>query len=282
MAKLALCMGINDYPNTEMDLAGCVNDAQDWAAELARRGFEVAPLLLNERATKQAMQHAMADVIKRAVAGDTVAITFSGHGTYVFNTDVDEAEPDGYDEALCPYDVATTGEPLTDDEIHALLAQRAPGVRLLLIADSCHSGTVSRAARSPQAGAPRKRFLPMAHWLKPAQRSRAEALQATLGEAHSGGSVLAPPPDDANALDDVLMSGCQEGADNFSYDAVLAGRPVGAFTFHALKALRELPPGATYADWHRAITPEYLPSINYPQTPQLVAAGNAAQRAVLD
>ena len=282
MAKLALCMGINDYPDTDMDLQGCVNDAQDWAAELARRGFQVAPLLLDGHATKKAMQQAMADVIGRAVAGDTVAITFSGHGTYVFNTDPDESEPDGYDEALCPHDVATTGEPLTDDEIHALLAARAPGVRLLLLADSCHSGTVSRAALPPHPGAARKRFLPMENWLKPAQRARATELQATLGGSHSAGSVLAPPPDDANALDDVLLSGCQEGPENFSYDAVLAGRPNGAFTFHALKALRDLPPGASYADWHRAITPEYLPSIDFPQTPQLVAEGAAAQRPVLE
>jgi len=33
MAKLALCIGINDYPGTVNDLSGCVNDAQDWSAD---------------------------------------------------------------------------------------------------------------------------------------------------------------------------------------------------------------------------------------------------------
>lgn len=280
MSKLALCIGINDYPGTDMDLHGCVNDALDWAAELGRRGYAVTSLV-NAQATKAAMHAAMADVIGRAVAGDIVAITFSGHGTYVFNTDPAEAEPDGYDEALCPFDVATGDGPLTDDEIHALLAQRAPGVRLLLIADSCHSGTVSRAALPP-AAAPRKRFLPMAHWLKPAQRVRAAALQAALGDRHSAGSVLAPPPDDGTALDDVLLAGCQEGPDNFSYDATLDGRPNGAFTYYALKAMRDLPAGASYRDWLRAITPEYLPATAFPQTPQIVAFGTAGQRPVLE
>ena len=281
MAKLALCIGINDYPGTDMDLGGCVNDARDWAAEFTGRGYQVRQLL-NADATKQAMHAAMAALIDSAAPGDTVAITFSGHGTYVFNTDPDEDEPDGYDEALCPHDVATTGEPLTDDEIHALLARRAPGVRLLLIADSCHSGTVSRAAGPASATAPRRRFLPMANWLQPAQRARAASLQATLGANHSAGSVLAPAPDDDQALDDVLMAGCQEGPDNYSYDAVLAGRPNGAFTHYALKALHALPPGATYADWHLAITPEYLPVTAFPQTPQLVAIGAARQRPVLE
>jgi hypothetical protein len=35
MSKRALCIGINNYPGTHMDLNGCVNDANDWAAELA-------------------------------------------------------------------------------------------------------------------------------------------------------------------------------------------------------------------------------------------------------
>lgn len=281
MGKLALCMGINDYPGTDMDLQGCVNDAQDWAAELTSRGFQVR-LLLDGQASHQAMHGAMADVIGQAVAGDTVAITFSGHGTYVFNTNPDDDEPDGYDEALCPHDVATGGEPMTDDEIHGLLARRAPGVRLLLIADSCHSGTVSRAALPQRADVPRKRFLPMGNWLKPAQQARAAALQAQLGDRQSAASALTPAAGDANALDDVLLAGCQEGPDNFSYDAVLGGRPNGAFTHYALKALRELPPGATYSDWLFAITPEYLPTIAFGQTPQIVAFGDAAQRPVLE
>ena len=34
MTMRALCIGINNYPGTNMDLAGCVNDANDWADEL--------------------------------------------------------------------------------------------------------------------------------------------------------------------------------------------------------------------------------------------------------
>ena len=41
MSKRALCMGINNYPGTHMDLSGCVNDARDWAAELTVRGSAV-------------------------------------------------------------------------------------------------------------------------------------------------------------------------------------------------------------------------------------------------
>src|SRR3989304_1432528 len=44
MTKRALCIGINDYPGTGSDLAGCVNDANDWTSVLAKRGFTVQRL----------------------------------------------------------------------------------------------------------------------------------------------------------------------------------------------------------------------------------------------
>ena len=73
MAKKALCIGINNYPGTGMDLQGCVNDATDWAGVLAERGFKVASLL-DEQATKAAMLKAMSELIAKASKGDTLVI----------------------------------------------------------------------------------------------------------------------------------------------------------------------------------------------------------------
>ena len=74
MSKKALCIGINDYPGTQNDLSGCVNDANDWAATLAARGFTVTKLL-DAQATKAAMVAAMSGLISGAAKGDTVIIT---------------------------------------------------------------------------------------------------------------------------------------------------------------------------------------------------------------
>ena len=82
MTKKALCIGINDYPGTQNDLSGCVNDANDWAAALAARGFAVTKLI-DAQATKAAMVGAMSALIAGAARGDTVVITYSGHGTWV-------------------------------------------------------------------------------------------------------------------------------------------------------------------------------------------------------
>ena len=144
MAKRALCIGINNYPGTHMDLAGCVNDANAWEAELTTRGFKVTKML-DAQATKAAMVAAFKSVIGGAVKGDLVVITYSGHGTYVPDTSGDEA--DGLDEGLCPYDIKTGGGALLDDEIHGLFSGRRSGVRLVLISDSCHFRLYSRMPR---------------------------------------------------------------------------------------------------------------------------------------
>ena len=49
-------------------------------------------------------------------------------------------ETDQLDETWVLYD-----RQLLDDELYDLWCRFAPGVRILMISDSCHSGTVSRA-----------------------------------------------------------------------------------------------------------------------------------------
>ena len=275
MAKKALCIGINNYPGTHMDLQGCVNDANDWAGALSERGYAVTKLL-DAEATKAAMMQSMSNLIGKAAKNDSLVITFSGHGTYQPDTDGDEA--DGLDEALCPYDLQTNGQALTDDEIKGLFATRKSGVRIVLIADSCHSGTVTRAAKAEADADTRPRFMPMGNWLpdKLLPKNRAGKLAATVVSPLGGSPLLAAY---SRMLGDLLLAGCKEGPNNYSYDARINGRYNGAFTYYALKALKALKADGTYADWHKAII-KYLPSASYPQSPQIVGSDTARKGKV--
>ena len=275
MTRKALCIGINNYPGTHMDLQGCVNDANDWAATLTERGFAVTKLL-DAQATKAAMIAGMSDLIGKAAKDDSLIITFSGHGTYQPDTDGDEA--DGLDEALCPYDLQTLGQALTDDEIKGLFATRKAGVRIVLISDSCHSGTVTRAAAAEKDADTRPRFMPMGNWLpdKLLPKTRAGTLATTIASPLGVSPFLAGY---SRLLGDLLLSGCKEGPNNFSYDAKINGRYNGAFTYYALKALKTLKADATYADWHKAFV-KYLPSASYPQSPQIVGSDTARKGKV--
>jgi metacaspase-1 len=251
----ALCIGINDYPGTGSDLSGCVNDAQDWAEELTKRGFEVT-LMLDAEATGEAMREGMRRLLRTASSGDVVVITYSGHGTWV--RDDNDDERDGRDEALCPHDIGTNG-PLLDDELYDILCERERGVRTVMISDSCHSGTVARFAPSTRADADKVRFLPPAVFLDPEEARRAARMpRIAVGRPRHAA---------------LLMSGCTDL--EYSYDAHFDGRPNGAFTYFALKTLRELPATATYREWSAAVA-RSLPSQDYPQTPGL--DGSSTQR----
>ena len=263
MSKRALCIGINDYPGVDSDLAGCVNDARDWAKVLKERGFAVRTLI-DKQATGTAMVEAMADLVSGATPGDTVVVQYSGHGSYVPDEDGDE--PDGTDECLCPYDIRSKG-PITDDELFDLFSAKAQGVKAVMIADSCHSGTVSRFApvvtpppiKGRRASRDMVRFLPPAAFL-----SRQDTLKLGIRRAARRSS----PPGRYAAL---LIAGCQDT--EYSYDAHFNGRSNGAFTFVALQCLARLSTRATYRDWFKAIR-KVLPSQQYPQTPNLYGSSS--------
>jgi hypothetical protein len=255
--KLALCVGINDYPGVANDLYGCRNDAADWTEVLSARGFEVRTLL-DSAASGLAIRTGVADLISRARDGDAVVITYSGHGTWV--PDLNGDEPDHRDEAICPHDVATNG-PLLDDELFTLFAAAAPGVRTVLVSDSCHSGTLTRLHRPLGDDRCPSRFLAPSTFAAAVAAGPAAAVAA--GPAGGAGRRARPR---SAAL---LLAACRDT--EYSYDATFSGRPNGAFTYVALAALASLPADATYRDWLRAI-PAQLPSQNYPQTPALQAS----------
>lgn len=263
MAKSALCIGINNYPGTGSDLAGCVNDAKDWRDALEDRGFSTQ-VMLDGDATKSAMKDAISEIVTKAHSGDRVVITYSGHGSWVVDKDADE--PDQRDEVLCPHDIGQN-RPFRDDELHDIFSERERGVRVTLISDSCHSGSVARLA-PPFEGAEtnqKVRFLPPSAFLPDEDQVVA---------ARMGRPMISPKRHAA-----LLIAGCQDT--EFSYDAYFGSRPNGAFSYFALRALENLPNNATYRDWYRKIR-ERLPSQQYPQKPNLQGSNRQKDWQTLD
>ena len=139
--KKAICIGINNYPGIFNDLKGCVNDALDWSAWLQGMGFETS-IMLDSQATQQNVKAALQDLISTTNAGDVVVFTYSGHGTQVSDRNSDE--DDRYDEAICLYD----GN-VVDDDLRVILDGIHPQATLVVISDSCFSGSVTRIAPEP-------------------------------------------------------------------------------------------------------------------------------------
>ncbi|MGZ9235887.1 MAG: caspase family protein [Anaerolineales bacterium] len=232
--KKAVCIGINDYPGSFNDLNGCVNDARDWSAFLAGMGFDVS-LMLDSQATRTNVKAALRTLIDATNAGDIAVFTYSGHGTQVLDFGSDEGDP--YDEAICLHD----GN-VIDDELRSILQTIHPQATLVVISDSCFSGSVTRIAGENAI----PRFIPPA--------------VSTVGRM-ARQPFLLPEAD----MPEILISGCSDS--EYSYDAEFNGRPNGAMTALALFVIRQNP-NATYREFHASLR-ALLPSEDYPQSPQL-------------
>lgn len=133
-------------------LTACEADAWDMARICEGAGCD-SRVLPTEMATWGAVAMWISEAARQAAAGDFVCITYSGHGGQVPDTNGDEV--DGWDETWCLFD-----RELIDDELRALLTLFAPGVRVLVLSDSCHSGTMTKLA--PMTRPRRARGLPTA------------------------------------------------------------------------------------------------------------------------
>jgi hypothetical protein len=216
MAKgISIHIGLNSvdpdhYEGWDGALAACVFDAKDMHALAKKQGFSAGKPLLNEGATAKAVTGALRKAAKSLGKGDFLLLTYSGHGGQVKDTNGDE-EQDNMDETWVLYD-----RQLVDDELYDLWGAFKPGVRILVLSDSCHSGTVTRDVPSFIDGGPKRRAMPRAVGIKVEEAH--QKLYRKIQKSHKGsekakvkGTVL-------------LISGCMDN--QFSMD----GDRNGAFT----------------------------------------------------
>lgn len=146
MAKgISLHIGLNSvdsshYGGWDGELAACEYDAKDMAKLARTQGFKPTTFL-----TRSATADAVVASIQNAAAtlrtGDAFFLTYSGHGGQVPDTNDDEND-DGMDETWVLHD-----RELVDDELYTLWGSFEAGVRVTVLSDSCHSGTITRVAQ---------------------------------------------------------------------------------------------------------------------------------------
>ncbi len=119
---------------SEMALGSCKNDANAMRELADELGYD-STVYLDENATTANFIACLRSAASNLFCGDSLLISFSGHGGQVPNTSYDD-ESDLNDETLCFFD-----RMLIDDELSALLAEFREGVRVHIVFDSCHSGT---------------------------------------------------------------------------------------------------------------------------------------------
>ncbi|MDE2081062.1 MAG: caspase family protein [Burkholderiales bacterium] len=276
---LSLHIGLNSvgaaaYGGWDGPLAACEFDANDMAALAKSQGMKPT-LLLTRQATRARVLGALRSAAAALKAGDLFFLSYSGHGGQVPDTNGDE--PDHQDETWCLYD----GQ-LIDDELYLALSRFGAGVRVLVLSDSCHSGSVTRdLPPPPPPPGQRARLMPdsVGRRVYALHRAFYDGLQAEVAAAASRAWV---DPDtalaqvgaaaQASALVGrfkpavVLISGCQDNQTSMD------GDHNGAFTEQLLKVWAHGSFSGDYRSFHARIRAG-MPAT---QSPNLFALGPAA------
>jgi metacaspase-1 len=281
---VSLHLGLNavspdHYEGWDGQLVACEFDAKDMGAIAKSSGIK-SQVLLTKRATRANALAAIRAAATKLKSGDLFFLTYSGHGGQV--PDVTGEEDDKQDETWCLFD----GE-LIDDELYLELTKFAAGVRVIVLSDSCHSGTVTRAA-PPRDSAPgpsrgRSKMMPPAVALRTygAHRAFYDKLQEAV--ASEAGKAQAVDPDTALAhvavslrltsiattckASVILISGCQDNQTSMD------GDHNGAFTEQLLQVWDHGKYRGSYAKLHAAIKSR-MPAT---QSPNLFTLGPAAR-----
>jgi hypothetical protein len=247
---LSLHIGVNKidrshYAADVPDLEGCVPDALYMARLASDRGFTVLPPLLDEHAKSDAVLDALellagADAPGGPLeAGDILLLTFAGHGGQVPNDDGTRLPSESSawgtdaerDETWCLYD-----RQLIDDELFACWARFAPGVRILVVSDSCHSGSIGSrfAAEMPPVRALTDEEAQTVYAAHAALYQRLKGRYPNGRDVEVGASI-------------VVLAACQD------WEKTRDGLPNGAFTAALKRAYEATPAHPTYLHLHQAI-----------------------------
>ena len=126
-------------------------DANAMEALAQSRGFETTKLLTERGDGRRDHGRDRRARPGELEAGDIFFVTYSGHGGQVPDRN-DEDEADGSDETWLAYD-----RQIVDDELYELWAKFKPGVRIIVLSDSCHSGSVNKAITNAERSRTRSR-----------------------------------------------------------------------------------------------------------------------------
>lgn len=226
--KIAYCGGIDEYPGPN-DLDKCIADAELRHDFFVRLGFD--EVTTDENSTKKEIINSLEYMMTAAEPGDVVVWSHSGHGTQHYDSSGDEE--DYYDEAI----VCSDGQLLLDDEIREAISWAEEGVHIVVLLDTCFSGTGTRKARADLG---KRRYIPPKTPIPPNAKLRHRFLSE-------------------ESMVEILITGC--GDDEYSYE----GADYGVFTKTSDETYEW---GITYQEWWERIR-KILPSTQFPQSPKL-------------
>ena len=264
----ALLVGINEYPNPDQRLAGCVNDIKAVKEYLEQRlasdSYQLRIQTLFDRdATREGIIQGFREHLSQANSNDVVLFYYSGHGSQEENIPKEfwRFEPDRKNETLYCYDSGLpNGRHLADKELAKLISEvavKAPHICVIL--DCCHSGSgtkdpssdvVERLVPADRRPRPLDSYLVSVNELPHLYSSCSSSRSSTGWEFSQGQHILMAACEDRDKAKELTIDGKKRGI--FSYCLLETLKRPGKLTYRELwqetknAVLRKLAPGTQF------------------------------------
>ncbi len=258
MKAVSLHIGINNvdsnyYGQIVPPLSGCINDMnniRDWATSI---GYS-ANTLSNEQATRKKIQDEILRLGNLAGSDGILLISYSGHGAPLDEsqgTD-DDKEETGKDQAWVAYDGF-----LVDDLINECFCKLPENLRIVVISDSCFSGSITRVFGTPDSEFQTKRSISF------------DQVRAILNQNNQELNDIQFQSTNDPKASVILLSACTDK--QFAFES----NSQGLFTVELLKTFTELINSANKNVNYQQFLDLILQKIKDQQQPQFKTTGKA-------
>ena len=142
----SLHIGVNNTDTAHYEglqpLKAAVNDALFWESFARKAGYQTRKLH-DQEATVNTVKAALSEIAERMIPGDILLLTYAGHGGQLQNEKQAGLDKEPFDQTWCLFD-----RQMLDDELHECFVSFREGTRIVVVSDSCHSGTITRATET--------------------------------------------------------------------------------------------------------------------------------------
>ncbi len=252
----ALLVAINDYPNPNHKLNGCINDALAVKEFLTERCQGINPntqiqtqlhlkTLFDEQATKANIVEAFRTHLAHSQEDDIVLFYYCGHGAReICPPQFRYLEPDGKNQSIVCYDSRDPNNPtpydLADKESAYLISEVSQNnANIIVIMDCCHSGSATRSMKNSLV------------------KSRQIELNPVIRPLHSfiGYEHISPETQEIKVPkgNHILLSASRNT--QTAKETYCEGKQHGVFTYALLKVLRQAKSPLSYSEIMRRVRP---------------------------
>jgi hypothetical protein len=259
MRGISIHVGVN-RPATMSGHPLSQSEENAWRmAELAfQAGYQSIHVLRGREATRQAVGTLLADAAHAIRTGDTLFVSFCGHGSRVRDQDGDER--DGQDETWCLHDAD-----LVDDELAGYWRLLPAGARALVVTESCFGGGSGRLGDEAVAQYKARPAAPR----QPVYRSAGlEAWRGVEQAAQPPSSCIARAPDHTDGIRASVLVLAAASEDRHAQEGVYARHLLEVWEGGAFRG--------SFCDLHRALCERVGCEMQaHPQDPQILMLGAA-------